>query len=435
MSESIGEWIEVSDLEPWKDNPRHNQTAIDEVAKSIKRFGFASPIIARTADKMIIAGHTRFEAAKMLGLKKVPVRFMDLDLNDAQLLALADNKIGEIADWDENKLKDILASLEDQDLSGLGWSDEELEGLLDDQINDYEYNESESGALANRYIEPPFSILDCRQGRWQERKRYWKGLGLDSSKGRKDDLLGTSRLLKKIGGTSIFDPVLCEIMYSWFSRKDSFILDPFAGGSVRGVVASVLERNYVGVDLRAEQVKENREQADVICPGNPPTWICGNSLNIDTLIKDDNFDLVFTCPPYHDLEKYSDDPDDLSNMQYDEFLDKYRKIIHNACSKLNDNRFAGIVVGEIRNKKGLYSNFVADTIQAFLDAGLSYYNEIILVTAVGSLSLRASKIFKASRKIGKTHQNILIFVKGDPKLATEYCGDVEVLEINDVDEV
>lgn len=131
MNESIGEWVDISALEPWKDNPRQNQSAIDEVAKSIKRFGFASPIIARAADKMIIAGHTRFEAAKKIGLKSVPVRFMDLDLNDAQLLALADNKIGEIADWDEDKLKDILASLDDQDLSGLGWSDEELDALID----------------------------------------------------------------------------------------------------------------------------------------------------------------------------------------------------------------------------------------------------------------------------------------------------------------
>ena len=118
MTESIGQWIDISTLEPWKDNPRQNKSAIDEVAKSIKRFGFASPIVARTADKMIIAGHTRYAAAMKLGLKKVPVRFMDLDLNDAQLLALADNKIGEIADWDASKLKEVITSLQDQDLNG-----------------------------------------------------------------------------------------------------------------------------------------------------------------------------------------------------------------------------------------------------------------------------------------------------------------------------
>ena len=131
MNESIGEWVEIDDLHPWKENPRQNSEAISEVAKSIKRFGFASPIIARKADNMIIAGHTRFEAAKEIGLKKVPVRFMDLDLNDAQLLALADNKLGEIALWDDSKLKDILMNLEDQSLDGLGWSNDELEILLD----------------------------------------------------------------------------------------------------------------------------------------------------------------------------------------------------------------------------------------------------------------------------------------------------------------
>lgn len=130
MNEAIGEWVDISALEPWKDNPRQNQSAIDEVAKSIKRFGFASPIIARAADKMIIAGHTRYEAAKKLGLEKVPVRFMDLDLNDAQLLALADNKIGELAEWDYVQLKSVIQSMKDQDLSGLGWSDNEIENLL-----------------------------------------------------------------------------------------------------------------------------------------------------------------------------------------------------------------------------------------------------------------------------------------------------------------
>lgn len=130
MSESIGEWVSINDLNPWQDNPRQNSEAISEVAKSIKRFGFASPIIARKADNMIIAGHTRFEAAKEIGLKKVPVRFMELDLNDAQLLALADNKLGEIALWDEEKLKDILMNLEDTEILNFEFElDEILENL------------------------------------------------------------------------------------------------------------------------------------------------------------------------------------------------------------------------------------------------------------------------------------------------------------------
>ena len=72
--------------------------------------------------------------------------------------------------------------------------------------------------------------------------------------------------------------------------------------------------------------------------------------------------------------------------------------------------------------KRQYHNFVPETINAFLKAGLKYYNEAILITMVGSLPLRCGKAFTSSRKLGKTHQNLLVFVKGDPAIATEKCG-------------
>jgi len=137
-------------------------------------------------------------------------------------------------------------------------------------------------------------------------------------------------------------------------------------------------------------------------------------------------DFIVSCPPYADLEVYSDDPRDISTMEYDNFLKVYREIIEKSCGLLKDNRFAAFVVGEVRSKKGLYYNFVSDTISACIDAGLSYYNEAILVTAVGSLPIRAGRIFSISRKLGKTHQNVLIFLKGDWRKAVEACGDVEV---------
>ena len=80
--EIAAEWVSIDKLKKWKENPRDNTAAIPKVKDSIKRFGFASPIIARKADGTIIAGHTRFEAAKLLKLEKVPVRFMDLDPAD-----------------------------------------------------------------------------------------------------------------------------------------------------------------------------------------------------------------------------------------------------------------------------------------------------------------------------------------------------------------
>lgn len=219
-------------------------------------------------------------------------------------------------------------------------------------------------------------------------------------------------------GTSIFDPVLCELAYRWFCPKGGIILDPFSGGSVRGIVASHLGFSYTGVELRAEQVEANWAQKHVAVEPFPD-WRSGDSRNIDKVCWDVQADYIFSCPPYADLEVYSDDPADLSTMDYPDFLEAYREIIDKSCALLKDNRFACFVVGEVRDKKGNYRNFVGDTVEAFKAAGLHYYNEAILVTAVGSLPIRVGKQFQAGRKLGKTHQNILVFVKGDGKKAAQ----------------
>ena len=141
--EACGEFVDIDSLIPHPDNPRINNHAVEEVAGSIKRFGFASPIIARLEDRMILCGHTRFKAAQHLNLDKVPVRFMDLDPVDAKLLMLADNKIGERASWDEDALQAIFEELQDEDLSGLGWDEDELSEI----VNNEEYTAKEGAEL------------------------------------------------------------------------------------------------------------------------------------------------------------------------------------------------------------------------------------------------------------------------------------------------
>jgi hypothetical protein len=311
--------------------------------------------------------------------------------------------------------------------------------------------------VASRFIMPPFSVLNAREGEWQDRKRAWIGIGIASEIGRTQNLIGMSlqdRLtmstgmsykdaapfvheMKRAGktdkeieqaaadqygdkgdkSTSIFDPVLCELIYSWFTAPGWQILDPFAGGSVRGIVAGMIGRKYQGHELRAEQVAANLVQCAEIAPAAPIRYVTGDSLQ--TLPDAPECDFVFSCPPYGDLEVYSDDPADLSAMDHEAFLVGYRDIIAKACAKLRNNRFACFVVGDFRDKRGNYRNFVSDTIQAFLDSGLHLYNEAILVTSVGSASMRVTKQFEASRKFAKTHQNILVFVKGDGKQATK----------------
>lgn len=406
-------------------------------------------------------------------------------------------------------------------------------------------------------------------------------------------------------GTSIFDPVLCELMYEWFCPPGGQVLDPFAGGSVRGIVAGVLGRRYWGSELSEVQVKANRVQAkeilgqgagtvrikisaasarqrfhgcepeyirdvchasccrsssaeggalvtihpseegrieargglvrhgllvvedgcgfqskkthlcklhetpdkpfgciaspftlnkndtlivrnryrtlkcyedgddpkpafqafrasldrilgpvesarvcghllaggddthadipaetyrmlkdnDAIKKGETPggagpvTWVCGDSA--ETLSEAPEADMIFGCPPYADLEVYSKDPRDLSNMPYPQFRAAYTDIILKACERLKEDRFAVFVVGDARGPDGNYYNFPAHTTAAFRKAGLQLYNEAILITAVGSLSIRMSRQFVASRKMGTTHQRVIVYVKGDPVRATD----------------
>jgi DNA modification methylase len=230
------------------------------------------------------------------------------------------------------------------------------------------------------------------------------------------------------GGTSIFDPVVCEIAYRWFCPPGGIVLDPFAGGSVRGIVASRLGRGYVGIELRSEQVAANHAQ--LCLAGDPrPEWRQGDARQIARLAADVAADLVFSCPPYWNLERYSDDPADLSNMDEEAFFAAQAAIIRDAIAKLREDRFAVWVVGDVRDDQGFYVNLPGRTIEAFEAAGARFYNDAVLVTACGSLPIRVGRQFVSARKLGRTHQNVLVFVKGDPKRATEACGEVEFGEI------
>ena len=179
------------------------------------------------------------------------------------------------------------------------------------------------------------------------------------------------------------------------------------------------------LDLSARQIAANREQAEAICNGYLPQWHIGDSRNIGALLENTRGDFLFSCPPYADLEIYSEDERDLSTLRYPEFRVAYKHVIAEAAALLKPNRFACFVVGEVRGKDGIYYGFVPDTIAAFEAAGLRYYNEAILVTQAGSLPIRVGKQFETTRKLGKTHQNVLVFVKGDARAATEAVGQVE----------
>lgn len=280
--------------------------------------------------------------------------------------------------------------------------------------------------LAGKFGVPPMSILDRRSGDWQDRRRRWLSLGIRSELGRDSPVYqmtrgGASDWLAEMvrdssygpaDGTSVFDPVLCELAYRWFTRPLDRVLDPFAGGSVRGVTASILARYYTGIDLRPEQIDANEDQLD-LCDGPRPWWMVGDATRIDDLVGDTQYDLLFTCPPYGDLERYSDDPRDLSTMDADGFRDAHRWVITTAADHLRDDRFAVWVMSDIRDNRGAYRGLVVDTVRAFTDAGLAFHNDAVVLNPLGTAAVRAERPFRATRKLTRAHQHMLVFVKGD----------------------
>ena len=477
--------IETVCLDRLKLDPRncraHGERNSMAVQNSLRRFGQQKPVVI-DADNVVIAGNATVAAARQLGWTSIAAVRTSLQGPDKTAYAITDNRSGELASWDIDNLEAALAALEGDLRAVCDISDAELEQLsalpeLESLGGGIVAAEDGTGSLSESFGVPPFSVLDARQGWWQRRKQAWLSLGLQSELGRGNNVLDLSATAAGFGfkrgdrpglmmhgqaslnriarrgtaipgggagahsawlgsdsrpicetgmsGTSIFDPVLAELAYRWFCPPGGMVLDPFAGGSVRGIVASRLIRRYTGIDLRPEQVQANIDQARKICQrGLQPEWITGDSRNVAALAPGE-YDFLFSCPPYGNLEIYSDDPADLSNADWPVFREAYRSIISASAKLLRPDRFACFVVANFRRADGGYNDLVSETCRAFEAAGLLFYNEAILVTMIGSLPLRVRAQFEGSRKLGKTHQNVLVFVKGDPRAATEACGPCE----------
>ena len=132
------EYVDINSIKPYKKNPRKNEEAIPYVMESIKQFGFKNPVIL-DKDNVIVCGHTRIEGAKRLGITEIPCIYAD-DLTDEQIKAfrLADNKVGEIAEWDIDLLDTELDDILNIDMSDFGFDldleDEEEKEIIEDEV-------------------------------------------------------------------------------------------------------------------------------------------------------------------------------------------------------------------------------------------------------------------------------------------------------------
>lgn len=413
--------IKIRELKKADYNPRKiGKTEMDALKRSIERYGLVDPVIINK-DHTIIGGHQRTEAARQLGHKEVPCVVLDLDADSEKELNIALNKIS--GKFNEQILADLLEDLKEKGrLAYTGFKEKELQRLQ------WKKGLKEKNKLIAQFIIPPFSVFDAKQGYWQQRKKEWLGyLEVTGGEGRGDNLIsgGMEKLGAMAGGltgTSIFDPVLTEAMYAWYSPEGGTIIDPFSGGVTRGAVASILDRNYIGADVSSQQIAANRAALKHLKEEKAKYHeVSGEKLYSHL---PGQADLLFTCPPYYDLEIYDkNNPEDISAAKtYKEFLAKYEAILAPSYTHIKDGGYAIIVIGNVRDKDGNLLNLVGDTISIMQRAGYTFYNECILATAIGTAPVRASAHFSKNKKVVKTHQNVLFFTKGkeiaiNPKLA------------------
>jgi DNA modification methylase len=453
----------ISDLKEYHKNPRKITTErFDKLFKSLKKLGDLGGIIVNLNTNEVIGGNQRVKAFLSERDKYVIelTETFETPINDGTLsygyvvrdsgLASEQKFSYREVKWDEKQAEeanivankvtgawdfDTLANkFEVEDLLKWGFELNEL-GLGDKE------KLQESGNLMEKFIVPPFSILDTRKGYWQDRKRAWvEKIGnlsesrentlYDSYSGgdmqfyvkkqKVETMLGhkitTEEYLEKYyepdmfhGGTSNFDPVVAELMFRWFCREGGKILDPFAGEATKAFVAGTLKMGYVGVELRLDQIKENDKLIKDLAGVK---FVNGDSNKLSEVVTEGDFDMVFTSPPYYDLEVYS--KEDMSALgTYEEFMAGYESIFKQCYGKMKDNSFLVLKVGEIRDKKtGKMRNFVGDNISVMERIGFNFYNKLILVNPVSTGAVRATAQFR-SRKIVKVHQDILVFYKGN----------------------
>lgn len=381
------------------------------------------------------------------------IKASELSEDERREFIIKDN-IG-YGDWDMDALANEWNS---QDLDDWGldvWQDNS------DGDNSKSGNGSSANASLNdRFVVPPFSILDTRKGYWQARKKMWRELIGDMGESRNDTLIQSPEIKYKdlyqrtrkhreelglsfkdylekyvpddvkereagkvlSAGVSLLDPVMAELVCRWFGLESCKSFDCFADDSVFGYVSAHLGNEFVGIELRPEQAQLNNERTE----GMAARYICDDGQNVAQHVDADSQDLLFSCPPYFDLEHYSDLENDASNQKsYDDFIQILRNAFTAAISCLKENRFAVIVVGDVRDKStGFYYDFCGDIKRIFKDGGMSLYNEIILIETGASTALRASR-YMESRKVAKMHQNILVFYKGKTKDIKKHYKKIE----------
>jgi 16S rRNA G966 N2-methylase RsmD len=386
QSEPAAEWVALSRLRLWPDNPRDNDgEPVERVMRSIKRFGWGAPILARKADGEIIAGHARFKAAQAMELERVPVRYLDISKREAHLLALADNRIAELTQWSE-ALGAVLADFKLEELELAGWSDADLNkfGTLFGEQDATELGEEAASAdearfdvfdletvarvqakclLGMRYSDFALSVGDvmvelnrCAAGgrprigiadRWFPHRYDVKAgkspMTPNESLASAEAIAGAARVSAEQGQHPLRAALLSVLLiyrgrqcarqfpidvardiFREYSVEHARVLDPCAGwgGRLLGWLCSLQAGNYVGFDASAQTFESFGRMIGDLNIRN--AYIRHNAFE-DVQLEPASFDFAFTSPPYFDVEQYSDDSEQscIRYKTYEEWRDNF----------------------------------------------------------------------------------------------------------------
>lgn len=207
--------------------------------------------------------------------------------------------------------------------------------------------------------------------------------------------------------TSIFNPHLAQMILSAYVPSNQRIYDPFAGGGTRGLVAAAMGHDYTGVEIRQNEVDRLIERQKEL----------GVEFKIDCAdsqfyaVQPEYFDFAYTCPPYYDLEVYSAQEGDMSNVStYEEFLEMLGNSLGVTYTGLKSGSLFIMVVGNFRDKKGNLRHFSGDAIRLGKEVGFVLHDELVFWGASDIAYQRLGQ-FVANRRSVRVHKFIIVFKK------------------------
>lgn len=263
----------------------------------------------------------------------------------------------------------------------------------------------------------PVTIWNLPMDRWQRDLRAFVG---DEGQLRADSFMGGSFLPSENGGranaASIFNPMLAAMLVQAYSQQGDLVIDPFAGGGTRAIISALMKRDYVGIDVRPDEV--DRVNARIKELGFNTAVYCRDAARASW--RPDGYDgappiiarkaeMLLTCPPYWNLEVYSEDPADLSTKQtYSDFLLGISEVIRRSKHGLKNGGVAVWVVGEFRHPEtSELLDFPGDVARLHQEHGFWIYDRFVYSHANPQAFWRMG-VFDKTRKLIRVHEHVIV---------------------------